>query len=145
MTTKPKNPQSRQSARSFEFYLGVCSMGDFQGRRPWLSPKADGHTAGVPRGSAGVSPGPRWRGPGQRVALPAAPASTHAPGGLGARGVFCVCLGPLWTVPGPLCEGHCINNKLYCIIYQASSAHRKKHSKPLTIKVTNSSIRPGAS
>ena len=37
-----------------------------------------------------MPPGPRWRGPGQRVALAAAPASTPAPGGLGARGVFCV-------------------------------------------------------
>ena len=65
-------------------------MGEFQGHHPWLSSKGDGHTAGVPRGSAGVPPGPRWRGPGQRVALAAAPASTPAPGGLGARGVFCV-------------------------------------------------------
>lgn len=42
-----------------------------------------------------------------------------------------------------LCEGHCINNKLYCIIYQTSSDHKKKHNKPLTIKITNSAIRPG--
>lgn len=41
-----------------------------------------------------------------------------------------------------LYEGHCINNKLHCIIYQTSSDHRKKHNKPLTTKVTNSPLCP---
>lgn len=136
MTTKPKIPRvggvlTALSSTS-AFVLWMNSRDTILGRVPKVT-----DTPWVSLGTPQVCLlGPGGGGPGQRVALPAAPASIPpAPGGLS----------PVQTVPGPLREGHCINNKLYCIIYQASSAHRKKHSKPLTIKVTNSSICPGAS
>lgn len=67
----------------------------------------------------------------REVALPAAPAR-HPPLEVWALGgVTCVSVPSCAArFPVPLCEGHCINNTLYCIIYQASGAHREKLSKP---------------
>lgn len=106
-------------------------MDAFQGQHPWLSPRGDGRTVGVPRGSAGVSLGPRWRGPWTEGGTASRPGLHPRPWRSGHSGrLLRFCPRPVRTVPGPLCEGHCINNTLYCIIYQASGAPRKKLSKP---------------